>query len=80
MKTTILMSCADELEQNSNNLNSKVNDAQASWDDVNYHHLARQATSTILTETERVSSSFKQEAYLIDREMVEMENIINNLK
>ena len=74
------MSCADELEQNSNNLNSKVNDAQASWDDVNYHHLARQATSTILTETERVSSSFKQEAYLIDREMVEMENIINNLK
>lgn len=80
MKTVILRSCAEELEKNSSNLNTKVSQAQASWDDVNYHHLARQATSTILTETERVSSSFKQEAYLIDREMVEMENIINNLK
>ena len=79
MKTTILMSCADELEQNSNNLNSKVSDAQATWDDVNYHHLACHATSTIVNETNKVSSSVKQEAYLINRDMVEMENIINNL-
>lgn len=80
MKTVILRSCAEELEQNSSNLNTKVSQAQASWDDVNYHNLARQATSTIVNETEKVSSIFKQEAYLIDREMVEMENIINNLK
>ena len=80
MKTVILRSCAEELEQNSRNLNTKVSQAQASWDDVNYHHLARQATSTIVNDTEKVSSIFKQEAYLIDREMVEMENIINNLK
>ena len=80
MKTTILMSCADELEQNSNNLNSKVSDAQATWNDVNYHNLACQAASTIVNETNKVSSSVKQEAYLINQDKVEMENIINNLK
>ena len=80
MNAAILRSCADELEQNSNNLNSVVNQAQDSWDDVNYHRLARQATLTIMRETEMVSSSIKQEAYLIDQEMEEMENIINNLK
>ena len=80
MNAAILRSCADELEQNSNNLNSVVNQAQDSWDDVNYHRLACQATLTIMREAEMVSSSIKQEAYLIDREMEEMENIINNLK
>lgn len=79
METIILMSCADELEQNSNNLNNMVSNAQATWDDVNYHHLASQATSTIVNETKKVCSSVKQEAYLINQDMVEMENIINNL-
>ena len=79
MEATILLQHASTLQQNAYNLNNSIEDAQETWDDVNYHRIAHKVASNIVRETNNYYSNVCSEASIIDHNMMQIESIIRNL-
>lgn len=75
---TYMLNLVAEVRGNVASLESSVNAARDSWDDVNYERIALRATDSIRKDTEAFYQSVKVDAECIYNDTMRINLIVNN--
>lgn len=77
--STRIFGYIDDIQHNASELNSRVANARAGWDDVNYENIAKTTAARILDDAQTFCSTAKGYAQKIYNDILAMQSIINDL-